>query len=199
MRRELSRPHRVAIGRRCGNAGRTLSVPPSEGSRIMPQTNKPATDNSAGQSTTSPKLAPSEARQPDPREGSTMWAAIEVLRSKRKMTAAEIYAEIRERNLAPNLKGKTPEQTIAARLAVAAKRGLGLSQCMIGPPVRSSGACGASCSGSPLDEPLEGATKLFELGPELQRLVGRVLDDLGDKKRGRVPPVRRIGSSAGST
>jgi hypothetical protein len=34
-----------------------------------------------------------------------MWAAIEVLRGKRKpMTAAEIYAEIRERNLAPGLK-----------------------------------------------------------------------------------------------
>jgi hypothetical protein len=91
----------------------------------VPQTNKPATDNSAGQSTTSPKPAPSEARQPDPRQGSAMWAAIEVLRGKRKpMTAAEIYAEIRERNLEPNLKGKTPEQTIAARLAMAAKRGL---------------------------------------------------------------------------
>ena len=52
-----------------------------------------------------------------------MWAAIEVLRGKRKpMTAAEIYAEIRERNLAPGLKGKTPEQTLAAQLAVNAKR-----------------------------------------------------------------------------
>lgn len=36
-----------------------------------------------------------------PREGSTMWAAMEVLRGKRKpMTAAEIHAEIRERKLA---------------------------------------------------------------------------------------------------
>ena len=60
-----------------------------------------------------------------PREGSTMWAAIEVLRGKRKpMTAREIYAEISERKLAPGLKGKTPEQTIAAQLAVHAKRGL---------------------------------------------------------------------------
>jgi HB1, ASXL, restriction endonuclease HTH domain len=40
------------------------------------------------------------------------------------MTAAEIYAEIRERKLAPGLKGKTPEQTVAAQLAVHAKRGV---------------------------------------------------------------------------
>jgi hypothetical protein len=60
-----------------------------------------------------------------PREGSTMWAAIEVLRDKGKpMRAVEICAEIRERNLAPSLKGKTPEQTVAAQLAVHAKRGL---------------------------------------------------------------------------
>jgi hypothetical protein len=60
-----------------------------------------------------------------PREGSVMWAVIEVLRAKRKpLRAGEIYAEIRERGLAPALKGKTPEQTVAARLAVAAKRGL---------------------------------------------------------------------------
>jgi HB1, ASXL, restriction endonuclease HTH domain len=66
------------------------------------------------------------ARAPSgPREGSTMWAAIEVLRGKRKpMRAAEIYAEIRKRGLAPGLKGKTPEQTVAAQLAVHAKRGL---------------------------------------------------------------------------
>jgi hypothetical protein len=59
-----------------------------------------------------------------PRKGSTMWAAIEVLRDKGKpMRAAEIYAEIRERKLAPSLKGKTPEQTVAAQLAVHVKRG----------------------------------------------------------------------------
>jgi hypothetical protein len=41
------------------------------------------------------------------------------------MTAGEIYAQIRERSLAPGLRGKkTPEQTVAARLAVSAKRGL---------------------------------------------------------------------------
>lgn len=49
-----------------------------------------------------------------------MWAAIEVLRGKRKpMTAAEIC----ERKLVPGLKGKTPEQTVAAQLVVHAKRG----------------------------------------------------------------------------
>lgn len=54
-----------------------------------------------------------------------MWAAIEVLRGKRTpMRVAEIYAEIRERKLAPGLKGKTPEQTLAAQLAVHVKRGL---------------------------------------------------------------------------
>jgi hypothetical protein len=53
-----------------------------------------------------------------------MWAAIQVLRGKRRlMTAAEIFTEIRERKLAPGLRGKTPEQTVAAQLAVAAKRG----------------------------------------------------------------------------
>ena len=66
-----------------------------------------------------------EAPPRAPREGSTMWAAIEVLRGKRKpMTAREIYAEISERKLAPGLKGKTPEQTVAAQLATHAKRGL---------------------------------------------------------------------------
>lgn len=89
----------------------------------MPQTTKPITENSAAQKGTTPE-PPSERRQPEPREGSTMWAAIEVLRGKRTpLTAAEVYAEIRERDLAPKLKGKTPEQTVAARLAVAAKRG----------------------------------------------------------------------------
>jgi hypothetical protein len=54
-----------------------------------------------------------------------MWAAIQVLDGKRKpMTASEIYAEIRDRKLAPGLKGKTPEQTLAAQLAVHAKRGI---------------------------------------------------------------------------
>jgi hypothetical protein len=74
------------------------------------------------QQKSNPKAAPSKPKvaQRGPRQGSTM----EVLRGKRKpMTAGEIYAEIRERNLAPGLKGKTPEQTLAAQLAVNAKRG----------------------------------------------------------------------------
>ena len=70
-------------------------------------------------------VSPPEPAAGRPREGSTLWATIEVLRGKRKpMRAAEIYAEIRERKLAPGLKGKTPEQTVAAQLAVAVKRGL---------------------------------------------------------------------------
>jgi hypothetical protein len=72
-----------------------------------------------------PKSAPKpKSAERGPREGSTMWAAMEVLRGKRNpMAAGEIYAEIRERKLAPGLKGKTPEQTLAAQLAVNAKRG----------------------------------------------------------------------------
>jgi hypothetical protein len=74
--------------------------------------------------TTEQKLEDGESQRA-PREGSTMWAAIEVLRGKRKpITAREIYAEISERKLAPGLKGKTPEQTVAAQLATHAKRGL---------------------------------------------------------------------------
>lgn len=75
-------------------------------------------------STTGTKRSTRKNSRREPREGSTMWAAMQVLRGKRKpMTAAEIYAEIRERKLAPGLKGKTPEQTVAAQLAVHAKRG----------------------------------------------------------------------------
>jgi HB1, ASXL, restriction endonuclease HTH domain len=68
-------------------------------------------------------MASAKARRP--REGSTMWAAIEVLRGKRRpMSVSAIYAEVTERQLAPGLKGKTPEQTLAAQLATHAKRGL---------------------------------------------------------------------------
>jgi hypothetical protein len=72
-----------------------------------------------------PKPAEVRPSPSQPREGSVLWAAIEVLRGQDKsMTAREIYEQIRERSLAPSLKGKTPEQTVAARLAVTAKRGL---------------------------------------------------------------------------
>jgi hypothetical protein len=75
--------------------------------------------------TTKSKRSTRKSPRREPREGSTMWAAIQVLRGKRNpMTSADIYAEIRERKLAPGLKGKTPEQTVAAQLAVHAKRGL---------------------------------------------------------------------------
>jgi hypothetical protein len=89
-------------------------------------------------STTSTEQATKRNRhRREPREGSTMWAAIEVLRGKRKpMTAAEIYPEIHERKLAPGLKGKTPEQTVAAQLAVHAKRGRSSSR----PSAASSGS-----------------------------------------------------------
>jgi HB1, ASXL, restriction endonuclease HTH domain len=71
-----------------------------------------------------PQKPKAKIPQRGPREGSTMWAAMEVLRGKRNpMTAAEIYAEISERKLAPGLKGKTPQATLAAQLAVNAKRG----------------------------------------------------------------------------
>jgi hypothetical protein len=76
-------------------------------------------------SETSTKQMPKgKSPQGGPREGSAMWAAMEVLRGKRKpMTAADIYTEIRERNLAPGLKGKTPAATLAAQLAVNVKHG----------------------------------------------------------------------------
>lgn len=60
-----------------------------------------------------------------PREGSVMWAVIQVLDGKRKpMTPSEILAEIQKRGLATGLKGKTPEATVAARLSVHAAKGL---------------------------------------------------------------------------
>ncbi len=60
-----------------------------------------------------------------PREGSVMWAVIQVLDGKRKpMTPAEILAEIQDRRLAKKLAGKTPEASVAARLAVHAAKGL---------------------------------------------------------------------------
>jgi modification methylase len=98
--------------------------PGTEGSASMqanrsPQGSKKAAPKKA-------KARPTAARpsQREPREGSVMWAAIQVLQGHRKpMTAAEIYAEIAKRDLASGLKGKTPEQTVAATLAVAAKRG----------------------------------------------------------------------------
>jgi hypothetical protein len=59
------------------------------------------------------------AKRQGPREGSVVWAMIQVLDGKRKpMKPAEILEEIRKRGLAKKLSGKTPEASVAARLAV---------------------------------------------------------------------------------
>jgi hypothetical protein len=53
-----------------------------------------------------------------------MAAALKVLEGKPDgMKPSEILAEAKRRKLVPGLKGKTPEQTLAAQLAVEAKRG----------------------------------------------------------------------------
>lgn len=64
-------------------------------------------------------------KQQGPREGSVMWAVIQVLDGKRKpLTPVEILAEIQDRRLARKLDGKTPEASVAARLAVYTAKGL---------------------------------------------------------------------------
>jgi HB1, ASXL, restriction endonuclease HTH domain len=68
---------------------------------------------------------PTAATEKGPREGSVMWAVIQVLEGKRApMTPAAILAEIQKRGLAKKLNGKTPEASVAARLAVHAAKGL---------------------------------------------------------------------------
>lgn len=58
-------------------------------------------------------------RQQGPREGSVVWAMIQVLDGKRTpMRPDEILAAIQQRGLAKKLGGKTPEASVAARLAV---------------------------------------------------------------------------------
>lgn len=60
-----------------------------------------------------------------PREGSVVWAAIQVLDGKRTpMHPDEITAEIQKQGLAKKLDGKTPNASVAARLAVHAAQGL---------------------------------------------------------------------------
>lgn len=59
-----------------------------------------------------------------PRPGSSMAAALKVLEGKPKgMKPVDILKEAKRRRLVPGLKGKTPEATLAAQLAVEAKRG----------------------------------------------------------------------------
>jgi len=80
---------------------------------------------SATSTTQHSKPEPTTATHQGPREGSVMWAVIQVLDGKRKpMTPAEILAEIQDRRLAKKLAGKTPEASVAARLAVHAAKGL---------------------------------------------------------------------------
>lgn len=78
-----------------------------------PQTSKPATNGQTN------------SRSAQPRAGSGMAAVITVLTGKPDgMKMKDIWAEISDRSLAPNLKGKTPDQTVAAQVAIHAKRGL---------------------------------------------------------------------------
>jgi hypothetical protein len=80
---------------------------------------------SATSTTQHSKSTEVKAKRQGPREGSVMWAVIQVLDGKRKpMTPAEILAEITGRRLAKKLDGKTPEASVAARLAVHAAKGL---------------------------------------------------------------------------
>ena len=86
-------------------------------------------DAEADKTATAAEKAPSTKPAPTtsanrPREGSTMWAILQVLSDATEpLSAKEIYAQIAARKLASGLKGKTPAQSIAAKLAVAAKKG----------------------------------------------------------------------------
>lgn len=84
--------------------------------------NKPAAKKKAETAqSTKPATVPSAK---GPQEGSTMWAVLKVLGDATEpLSAKDIYARIAERKLATGLKGKTPDQTIAAKLAVSAKKG----------------------------------------------------------------------------
>lgn len=98
--------------------------PGTEGSASMQANRSPQASKKAAPTKAKPNSADVRPARREPREGSVMWAAIQILQGRRKpMTAGEIYAEISKRELASSLKGKTPEQTVAATLAVAAKHG----------------------------------------------------------------------------
>jgi hypothetical protein len=101
-----------------------------------------------------------------------MWAAMQVLRGKRKpMTAREIYAEISERKLAPGLKGKTPEQTVAAQLATHVKRGCTSSG-------RSPASFGSSAARRRRSAARAGfARRELDDGPRLRRVKQRIADE----------------------
>jgi modification methylase len=107
-----------------GPAAQQRPGPGTEGSASMQANRSPERAKQAAPKKAKSSSTPARPSARGPREGSVMWAAIQVLQGRRKpMTAAEIYAEIAERKLASGLKGKTPDQTVAATLVVAAKRG----------------------------------------------------------------------------
>lgn len=57
-----------------------------------------------------------------PREGSGLWAALQILKAARNpLTPDEIWDRIKAKKLAPGMKGKTPAATIGAQLATALK------------------------------------------------------------------------------
>lgn len=119
----------------------TTKKPPAKTAPAKKPISQPATSSKPKGKSTKP-AAPTAPKTPDPkgkaepvaaaaqkpgrapREGSTMWAIRQVLAdASGPLGTQEIYARILEQDLATGLKGKTPEQTVAAALAVAAKKG----------------------------------------------------------------------------
>lgn len=71
-----------------------------------------------------PKPTKAASSNGGPRPGSALAAALKVLEGKPGgMKPPEILKEAKKRRLVPGLKGKTPEATLAAQLAVEAKKG----------------------------------------------------------------------------
>lgn len=93
----------------------------------MTTTTAPKPASSTGRRAPAAKPEPGtgdSSRSSGPREGSAMHGAITVLKGKRTpMHVNEIWAEMVERGLHTSLKGKTPEATLGAQLAVHAKKG----------------------------------------------------------------------------
>lgn len=117
----------VATARRAIKAADVGSVEPTEQETIMAATATKSKKRTPAKKASS--KAPRKKATPTGKATSTTGglsardAAIEVLgKADEPMTAAEILAEIRKRKLAPGLKGKTPQATIAAQLYVSIKR-----------------------------------------------------------------------------
>jgi hypothetical protein len=80
---------------------------------------RPRNDLSPTSIKQSDKTSEATAKRQRPRERSVVWAMIQVLDGKRRpMRPIEILAEIKQRRLTARLDGKTPEASVAARLAV---------------------------------------------------------------------------------